>query len=121
MDSLHGRQHEMHLLSADSLMDAGAFSSYFYEKVYKIRVNLHELAAKRVFGGAQQTGTPTYSSNLIIFKMAVNEVIKRSAIKTCALDPIPTQVLKKHVSSLPPAHHKIGKYIHANGLCTIII
>ena len=94
MNSLLGREQEKHLPSMDLAMDtAGAFSSYFDEKVQ---------AANSVFGRAEETGTPTYSSNLITFKVAtekeVSEVIKTSATKTCALDPIPTQILKKHVS-----------------------
>ena len=100
MDSLLGREQEKHLPSMDSAMDtAGAFSSYFDEKVHKIRVNLDEQAANSVFGKAEEAGTPTYSSNLVTFKVAtekeVSEVIKKSATKTCALDPIPTQILKK--------------------------
>ena len=126
MDSLLGREH-IHIQSMDSAVDtAGAFSSHFDEKVHKIRVNLDEQAANSVFGRAEEAGTPTYSFNLVTFKVAtekeVSEVIKKSATKTCALDPIPTQILKKHVSSLfNTCHHKIGKSIHGNGLCTIII
>ena len=38
-----GREQEKHVPSMDSVMDtAGAFSSYFDEKVHKIRVNLEE-------------------------------------------------------------------------------
>ena len=96
----------------DSAMDtAGAFSSYFDKKVHKIRVNLAEQAANSVFGRAEEAGTPTYSSNLVTFKVAtekeVSEVIKKSATKTCALDPIPTQILKKHVNSLIPVITKL--------------
>ena len=112
MDSLLGREQEKHLPSMDSAMDtAGAFSSYFDEKVHKIRVNLDEQAANSVFGKAEAAGTPTYSSNLVTFNVAtekeVSEVIKKSATKTCALDPIPTQILKKHVSSLIPVITKL--------------
>ena len=107
MDSLLGREQEKHLPSVDSVMDAaGVFSSYFDEKVHKIRVNLDEQATNSVLERAETAGTSTYSSNMVTFKMAtekeVSEVIKKSATKTCALDPIPTQILKKHVSSLIP-------------------
>ena len=89
----------------------GAFSSYFDEKVHKMRVNLDEQAANNVFGRAAEAGTPTYSSNLATFNLAtekeVSEVIKKSATKTCALDPIPTQILKKHVCSFIPVITKL--------------
>ena len=112
MDSLLGREQEKHLPSMDSAMDTvGAFSSYFDEKIHKICVNLDEQAANSVFGRAEEAGTPTYSSNLVTFKVAtekeVSEVIKKSATKPCALHPIPTQILKKHVSSLIPVITKL--------------
>ena len=112
MDSLLGREQEKHLPSMDSAMDtAGAFSSYFDEKIHKIRVNLDEQTANSVFGRAEEAGTPTYSSNLVTFKVAtekeVSEVIKKSATETYALNPIPTQILKKHVSSLVPVITKL--------------
>ena len=107
MDSLLGREQEKNLPSMDSAMDtAGAFSSYFDEKIHKICVNLDEQAANSVFGIVEEAGTPTYSSNLVTFKMAtekeVSEVINKSATKTCALDPIST-----HVSSLIPVITKL--------------
>ena len=49
MDSLLGCEQEKHLPSMDSAMDTvGAFSSYFDEKVHKIRVNFDEQAANSV-------------------------------------------------------------------------
>ena len=64
-----------------------------------------------MFGRAEEAGTSTYSSNMVTFKMAtekkVSEVIKKSATKTCALDQIPTQILKKHASSLVPGIKKM--------------
>ena len=102
------------LPSMDSAIDtASAFSSYFDEKVHKIHVNLDDQSANSVFGRAEEAGTPTYvySSNLVTFKVATekeaSEVIKKSATKTCALDPIPTQILKKHVSSRIPVITKL--------------
>ena len=56
MDCLLGHEQEKHLPSMDSAMDtAGAFSSYFDEKVHKIRVNLDEQAANSVFGRAEDS------------------------------------------------------------------
>ena len=64
-------------------------SSYFDEKIHKIRVNLDWQAANSVFGRTEEAGTPTYSSNLVTFKVAtekeVSEVIKKSATRPCTL------------------------------------
>ena len=90
---------------------AGTFSSYFDEKVHKIRVNIDKQAANSVFGRAEEAGIPTHSSNLVTFKPAtekeVSEVIKKSVTKTCALNPFPTQILKKYASSLIPVITKL--------------
>ena len=65
MDSLLGREQEKHLPSMDSAMDtAGVFSSYFDEKIHKIRVNLDEQAANNVFGIVEDTNTNSWDTNI---------------------------------------------------------
>ena len=79
-------------------------ATFLMIKLSKYRESLDVRAAFGSFVVADSQILSTH--NLSTFKEAtedeVRQVIMKSATKSCRLDPIPTHVLKGHVSSLVP-------------------
>ena len=73
------------------------FSDYFYNKIADIRPILDTsqmLPSFEVFTGTPLTNFDTVSSDF------ANDIIKSSSSKSCALDPLPTNVLKLCLDSV---------------------
>ena len=75
------------------------FSDFFDEKIEKIRENLDSFQAEPVFSSF--CGTPL-TSFTPVSENDVEILISHALNKTCALDPAPTELVKKHAATLIP-------------------
>ena len=85
---------------------AEGFNSYFRDKIDKIMVNLKPTDANQIdlayIESEYQTDIHLTKFNHIQVE-DMTKMIKQAPSKHCTLDPIPTQLLKHHVTAIAPA------------------
>ena len=91
----------------DSQDMAEKFSTYFSDKVERIRSDILEkqkdASDKQCQQVEQQSAQPPQMATLPpVTEQEMNKIIRKSNAKCCSLDPIPTTLLKKCLDSLLP-------------------
>ncbi len=75
---------------------ANSFADFFCNKIQKIRLDLHSEEPSPLSVELQNAVCPhSLSGFTLVTEKEVSELIGKSPTKSCALDPIPTWLLKK--------------------------
>ena len=112
INSLLNRSQSSSLPDHDSAEElANRFSNFFKEKIDKIRSNLEIFQQSHNIRRLPEVPLVSESQLLSKFKQASEEeimkIIRSSATKSCSLDPIPTQLLKRCLDALLPVITRI--------------
>ena len=103
MNELLHRRRDIVLPSYDSNKDmANQFSSFFLNKIEKIRADLDAIQVLSPLNNSNDNNTLLPESFLDFASVSdeiVSKIIRNSPVKSCSLDPLPTHVLKhtKHL------------------------
>ena len=100
LDNIQGKNNNKVLPNFASEKDLSQiFSDFFDEKIEKIRENLDSFSTEPVFNSF--CGTPLTSFTPVT-ENVIKSLISHALNKTCALDPAPTELVKKHADTLIP-------------------
>jgi hypothetical protein len=101
VDTFLDRDSELTLPSSEDLQETvNAFNQFFTEKVEKIRSSFPSIY-KSYDGSLNFDGTKLTEFRKVTI-LEVEEIIKESGIKTSAIDPLPKELLCKHIELILP-------------------
>ncbi|KAJ8018316.1 hypothetical protein HOLleu_43758 [Holothuria leucospilota] len=95
---------------------ANDFASFFHTKVRDLRENLDNLTPLRISVDICDTCESTFASFEYVDKEYVRKLISQSPVSSCALNPIPTVLLKSCIDPLLPHITDITDYSLSSGI-----
>ena len=116
LNSILGNKNENQLPkgTTDSQL-AEDFTDFFLEKIYKIREGFTNLPVYQ----PNERDTPKLKNFTTITQNQLEKTIKEMLTKSCQLDVIPTDKLKKILGGcLPAITHIINRSLEANQFCS---
>lgn len=92
----------------DTSQLADQFNNFFSDKIKRIRENLDSaISTSRSQPNVMTPKAPSMDVFAPLTSEDTEQIIKKSPSKSCTMDPIPTWLLKKHISILSPVITKI--------------